>query len=147
MPLLSLKKWSMSLYYSSRKVPGRCENSFVNYRINYQKLCDLMRQITKELNWPNVLYQNRHCCDWGGCFFHHFFTKWYLHIIGTHFSPLQMLLFPKTTVIVSLSSMGCLCRQCLYPTSSVIEVLTFIHCYSWKAYLHMCRKFCTLHHS
>ena len=39
-----------SLYYSSRKVPGRCENSFVNYRINYQKLCDLMRQITKELN-------------------------------------------------------------------------------------------------
>ena len=39
-----------SLYYSSRKVPGRFEDSFVNYRINYQKLCDLMRQITKELN-------------------------------------------------------------------------------------------------
>ena len=48
--------WRMidSLYYSSRKVPGRCENSFVNYRINYQKLCDLMRQITKDLNWPTV---------------------------------------------------------------------------------------------
>ena len=48
--------WRMidSLYYSSRKVPGRCENSFVNYRINYQKLCDLMRQITKDLNWPLV---------------------------------------------------------------------------------------------
>ena len=45
-----------SLYYSSRKVPGRCENSFVNYRINYQKLYDLMRQITKELNWPIVLH-------------------------------------------------------------------------------------------
>ena len=42
-----------SLYYSSRKFLGRCENSFVNYRINYQKLCDLMRQITKELNGPN----------------------------------------------------------------------------------------------
>ena len=37
-----------SLYYSSRKVPGRCENSFVNYRIIYQKLCDLMRQIIYE---------------------------------------------------------------------------------------------------
>ena len=33
--------WRMvdNLYYSSRKIPERCENSFVNYRINYQKLC------------------------------------------------------------------------------------------------------------
>ena len=33
--------WRMvdSLYYSSRKIPKRCENSFVDYRINYQKLC------------------------------------------------------------------------------------------------------------
>ena len=48
--------WRMvdSLYYSSRKIPKRCENSFVNYRIYYQKLCDLMRQITKEMNWPIV---------------------------------------------------------------------------------------------
>ena len=44
--------WRMvdSLYYSSRKIPERCENSFVDYRINYQKLCYLMRQITKDLN-------------------------------------------------------------------------------------------------
>ena len=43
-----------SLYYSSRKIQEGCENTFVNYRIYYQKLCDLMRQITKELNWPNL---------------------------------------------------------------------------------------------
>ena len=46
-----------SLYYSSRKIPERCENSFVNYRIYYQKLCDLMRQITKEMNWPSGPYK------------------------------------------------------------------------------------------
>ena len=43
-----------SLYYSSRKIPERCENSFVDYRINYQKLCYLMRQITKDLNSASV---------------------------------------------------------------------------------------------
>ena len=43
-----------SLYNSSRKIPERCENSFVDYRINYQKLCHLMRQITKDLIWPGV---------------------------------------------------------------------------------------------
>ena len=39
--------WRMidSLYYSSRKIPERCENSFVNYRINYQKLCYSLRRI------------------------------------------------------------------------------------------------------
>ena len=48
--------WRMvnSLYYSSRQISERCENSFVNYRMNYQKLCDLMRQITKEMNLPTV---------------------------------------------------------------------------------------------
>ena len=43
-----------SLYYSSRKIP-RCENSFGDYRINYQKLCYLMRLITKDLNSANVV--------------------------------------------------------------------------------------------
>ena len=39
--------WRMvdSLYYSSRKISERCENSFVNYRIYYQKLCYSLRRI------------------------------------------------------------------------------------------------------
>ena len=47
--------WRMvdSLYYSSRKIPEKCENSFVNYRINHQELYYLMRQITKDLNSAN----------------------------------------------------------------------------------------------
>ena len=54
--------WRMvdSLYYSSRKIPEKCENSFVNYRINYQKLCYLMRQITKDLNSASVYLQYFH---------------------------------------------------------------------------------------
>ena len=43
-----------SLYYSSRKIPERCENSFVDYKINHQKLCYLMKQITKDLNLATV---------------------------------------------------------------------------------------------
>ena len=39
-----------SLYYSSRKIPERCENSRVDYILNYQKFCYLMRQIRKHLN-------------------------------------------------------------------------------------------------
>ena len=56
--------WRMvdSLYYSSRKIPERCENSFVDCRINYQKLCYLMRQITKDLNSANVILT-----VWGIC--------------------------------------------------------------------------------
>ena len=33
-------------YYSGQKILGRFETSFVNYEIHYQKLYDLMRQIT-----------------------------------------------------------------------------------------------------
>ena len=39
---------SDSLYYSSRKIWERCENSFVE---NNEKLCYLMRQITIEISW------------------------------------------------------------------------------------------------
>ena len=48
--------WRMvdSLYYSSRKTSERCENSFVNYRIYYQKLCYSLRRIwTKPLPVAN----------------------------------------------------------------------------------------------
>ena len=43
-----------SPYYSSLKIPERCENSFVDYGINYQKFCYLMSQITKGLNSASV---------------------------------------------------------------------------------------------
>ena len=45
-----------SHYYSSRKIPERCENSFVNYRINYQKLCYSLRRI-----WTQPV--NQTCSD------------------------------------------------------------------------------------
>ena len=48
-----------SLYYSSRKIPEKCENSFVDYRMNYQKLCYLIRQITNDLIFRD-LPQPRH---------------------------------------------------------------------------------------
>ena len=43
-----------NLYYSSWKIPERGENSFVDYRIDYQKLCYLIKQIMKDLNSANV---------------------------------------------------------------------------------------------
>ena len=48
--------WRMinSLYYSSRKIPERCENSFVNYRINYQKLSYSLRRIWTQPLCTNV---------------------------------------------------------------------------------------------
>ena len=36
------------------KIPERSEKSPVDYRINYEKLCFLIRQITKEMNLPIV---------------------------------------------------------------------------------------------
>ena len=62
-----------SLYYSSRKISERCENSFLDYRINYQKLCYLMRQITKDLNWPSDQF----------CKLPHTYTK--LHILRIYY--------------------------------------------------------------
>ena len=48
--IVEFEEWSMASFFSDCKVPGSCENLFANYRINYQKLCD----ITKELNCPIV---------------------------------------------------------------------------------------------
>ena len=61
--------WRMidSLYYSSRKIPERCENSFVNYRINYQKLYYSLRRI-----WTQPPYDQAGCstCSLCGCWMH-----------------------------------------------------------------------------
>ena len=50
--------WRMvdSLYYSSRKISERCENSFVNYRIYYQKLCYSLRRIWTKPLYEQILY-------------------------------------------------------------------------------------------
>ena len=43
--------WGMLLLnLKCQKILERCGNSFVDYRINYQKLCYLMMQITKKMN-------------------------------------------------------------------------------------------------
>ena len=47
MLLLSLKNDCQSLLFES----GRCENSFVDYKINYEKLCYSLRKI-----WTDPLY-------------------------------------------------------------------------------------------
>ena len=60
-----------NLYYSSRKITKRCENSFVDYRINYQKICYLLRQITKDLNSASVSRHLRNA-DGNGDFYRHF---------------------------------------------------------------------------
>ena len=39
-----------SLYYLSRKIPERYENSFVDYRINYKKLLSFNEANHKNLN-------------------------------------------------------------------------------------------------
>ena len=69
-----------SFYYSSRKIPERCENSSVDYRINYQKLCYLLRQITKDLNSVTVCI---------GCF-------------KFHISPTQCLLISSIIMVLLL---------------------------------------------
>ena len=42
---------------SDRKISERCENSFVSYGIHHQELCDLTRQITKEINCIKILHK------------------------------------------------------------------------------------------
>ena len=55
-----------SVYYSSRKITERCENSFVDYSIKYQKLCSLTGQVTKDLNSSIIQYLViKHSNDYG----------------------------------------------------------------------------------
>ena len=50
-----------NLYYSSRG--GVCENSFVDYKMNYEKLCYSLRKIWKdplaEFNYQKLCYLMR----------------------------------------------------------------------------------------
>ena len=56
--------WRMvdSLYYSSRKISKRCENSFVNYRIYYQKLSYSLRRI-----WTKPIYVTKLISQMAAC--------------------------------------------------------------------------------
>ena len=45
-----------SLYYLSQKVMGRCEKSFVNYKIHYWSLCHSLQLITVFELGPNVWF-------------------------------------------------------------------------------------------
>ena len=46
-----------NLYYSSRKIPERCENSFCGLQNELPKALLFMRQITKDLNSANCTMQ------------------------------------------------------------------------------------------
>ena len=50
-----------SLYYSSRKIPERCENYFVDYRINYQKLCYLMSVTVQKISITSLIFSMQFC--------------------------------------------------------------------------------------
>ena len=66
--------WKMidSLYYSSRKILERCENSFVNYRINYQKHCYSLQRIWTQsfYAWRPTIYWGQYSTFMEGCFCH-----------------------------------------------------------------------------
>ena len=44
----------VSLYFSSRKIPERCENSFVDYGINYENCYDRNKLTQCSLHWWRV---------------------------------------------------------------------------------------------
>ena len=45
-----------SLYCVSVKILERCENCFVDYKMNYKKFSYLMRQTTKDMNEPIFVF-------------------------------------------------------------------------------------------
>ena len=45
-----------SLYYSSWKIPERCENSFVDYRINYEKCNEVNYDRNELTQWGPFKY-------------------------------------------------------------------------------------------
>ena len=51
--IVEFEEWSIASIIRVGRFRRGVENSFLDYRIYYQKLCYLMRQITKDLNRPS----------------------------------------------------------------------------------------------
>ena len=65
--IVEFEEWSIASIIQVVRSRGGVKTLFVNFRINYQKLCDLMRQITKELNSSTVCNAVCGWCAGAGC--------------------------------------------------------------------------------